>query len=67
MADLVDDELDFDDHVKKLTAVAKAAMKLMMPPYCRYGGMLRQNQEWKDWEALREALIVADYKFEEHS
>ena len=52
----------------KLKAVAKAAVKLLSPPYMRFGCGLhihRGVDEEKDWDSLREALRAAGIDWEE--
>lgn len=57
-----------DDKLKTLDEVAKAAIKLLSPPYKRGGGIcLESKKELEDWEHLRKALMKADYCWEEYT
>jgi hypothetical protein len=56
--------------IDKLKAVAKAAAKLLSPPYSRFGIGLHVHhgvREANDWIALRDALSAAGVDWEEYT
>lgn len=58
------DRTDTQRRIRKLERVAKAAMKLLQPPYRRGAGLM-DPEERSDWHALRDRLIEAGYEWEE--